>query len=185
MFATLVAAAAAAAEGAAEATQKSGGLPQLNPNDFAPQLIWLAVTFGLLYLILSRVALPRVAEVLDERKARIASDLEAAAKLKAETDRALADYEKALADARGKASGIAKDMRQKLASETDAERAKVEKQLAAKLQDAEASITAMKTKALASVNDIAAETAAAIVGKIIGQNVDAAEVRAALATTKK
>lgn len=185
MFATLVAAAAAAAEGAAEAAQKSGGLPQLNPNDFAPQLIWLAVTFGLLYLIMSRVALPRVGEVLEERKDRIARDLDAAAKLKADTDRALADYEKALADARAKASGIAKETRQSLAAETEAERVKVEGKLALKLQDAEARIAATKTKALASVNDIASETVSAIVGKLIGQNVDAAEVQAALATAKK
>lgn len=185
MFATLVAAAAAAAETATEGAQKSGGLPQLNPNDFAPQLIWLVAMFALLYVILSRVALPRVGEVLDERKDRIARDIEAAAKLKAETDRALADYEKALADARAKASGIAKDTRQSLAAETEAERVKVEGELAAKLQDAEARITATKTKALASVGDIASETAAAIVSKLIGQNVDAAEVRSALPTLKK
>ncbi|MGQ0456416.1 MAG: F0F1 ATP synthase subunit B [Hyphomicrobium sp.] len=185
MFATLAAAAAAAAEVGAEAGHKSGGLPQLNTQDFAPQLIWLVAMFGLLYLILSRVALPRVGEVLAERRDRIARDLDAAAKLKSDTDKALADYEKALAEARSKASGIAKQTRQTLASETDAERAKVEKQLSAKLQDAEARIAATKAKALASVSEIAADTAAAIVGKLIGQDVSPADVKAALSTPTK
>lgn len=190
MFAVIIAAAEAvtdAAVGAAveAAPQASGGLPQLNTNDFAPQLIWLAVMFSLLYVILSRVALPRVGEVLAERRDRIARDLDAAAKLKSETDQALANYEKALADARSKASGIAKEKRQALADETEAERIKVEAQLASKMQDAENRIAATKAKALLSVNDIAAETASAVVGKLIGQDVSLADVKAALAAGAK
>lgn len=181
MFATLAAAAEAVTEAAGEAAHKSGGLPQLNSHDFAPQLIWLVVTFAILYLILSRVALPRVGEVLAERKARIARDIAAAAKLKSETDQALADYEKALSDARANASGIAKATRQSLSAELDSERAKVEGQLSAKLAEAEARIAATKEKAMASVNDIAADTAAAVVGRLIGQDVSAADVKAALA----
>lgn len=186
MFAVITAAAAAAEAVAGEvAHQSGGGLPQLNSNDFAPQLIWLAAMFTLLYVILSRVALPRVGEVLAERRERIARDLAAAAKLKSETDQALADYEKALAEARAKASGIAKDTRQSLTNETDAERTKIEAQLSAKLQDAEARISATKTKALASVNEIAADTASAVIGKLIGQDVSAADVKAAIAAGAK
>lgn len=184
----LIAAAEAAAEavgdvvqGAADAAaQKSGGLPQLNTQDFAPQLIWLAITFGLLYLALSWFVLPKVGSVLSDRKAKIDGDLADAAKLKGETDKALADYEKALADARAKASGIAKDTRQKVGSETEAEKARVEADLASKLQAAEARISATKTKALESVNEIAAGTASAVVGRLIGQDVSAADVAAAL-----
>lgn len=185
MFAVITAAAAAAETAAAEAAHQSGGLPQLNTHDFAPQLIWLAVMFTLLYVILSRVALPRVGQVLEERKDRIARDLETAAKLKDDTDKALADYEKALADARAKASGIAKETRSALAAETDAERAKVEAQLAEKLQDAEKRIADTKSKALASVNDIAADTAGAVVGKLIGQNVGSDEVKSAITAPAK
>ncbi|MGL4396718.1 MAG: F0F1 ATP synthase subunit B [Hyphomicrobium sp.] len=181
MHAAMMTAALAAAEAAGEVAHKSGGLPQLNTHDFAPQLIWLAAMFSLLYLILSRVALPRVGEVLGERRDRIARDLEAASRLKSETDKALAEYEKALADARAKASTIAKDTRQKLADETDAERVRVEKSLAAKLQDAETRIAATKTKAMASVNDIAADTASAILNRLIGQDVSAADVKKILA----
>ncbi|HUJ37814.1 MAG TPA: F0F1 ATP synthase subunit B [Hyphomicrobium sp.] len=170
--------AAAAAETAAEG--KSGGLPQLNPADFAPQLIWLAITFVVLYFILARVALPRIGEVIEERRDRVQRDLDAAERFKKETDAALAAYERALAEARAKASSMAKDMRDKLATETDKERASVEGHLSAKLADAEARIAATKTKALSSVNEIAAETASAVVSKLLGEDVSPAEIKKVL-----
>ncbi len=161
-----------AAQGAAKP-----GLPQLDVNFYAPQLFWLALTFAALYFLMSKVALPKIGDVISERAGRIQRDIEAAAKLKGETDKALADYEKALQDARGKASSIAKDTRESLARETEAEKAKVEAQLAAKLQQAETRIAATKTKALSAVNDIAAETASAVVGRLIGQDVSLADVK--------
>jgi F-type H+-transporting ATPase subunit b len=171
----VVAAAAAATHGG-----KSGGLPQLNPADFAPQLIWLAITFVVLYFILARVALPRIGEVIEERSDRVQRDLDAAERFKKDTDAALAAYERALSEARSKASTLAKDMRDKLAAETDKERTSVEGQLAAKLADAEARIAATKTKALSSVNEIAAETASAVVSKLLGEDVSPAEVKKVL-----
>ena len=173
-FVMAAAAAATAHEG------ESGGLPQLNPNDFAPQLIWLAITFVVLYFILARVALPRIGEVIEERRDRVQRDLDAAERFKKETDAALAAYERALAEAHAKASAMAKDMRDKLAAETDRERASVEGQLSAKLADAEARIAATKTKALSSVNEIAAETASAVVSKLLGEDVSPAEIKKVL-----
>jgi F-type H+-transporting ATPase subunit b len=184
MFAVLTAAAEAAAEAAEAAGEAAhhakGGLPQLHVPDFAPQLFWLAAMFALLYLILSKIALPRVGEVLAERRSRIQRDLDAAATLKADTDKALADYEKALSDARANASTIARNTRDKLAAESEAERVRVEGELASKLQSAETSIAATKTKAMSAVSDIASDTAQAIIGKLIGQDVTAADVKAAL-----
>ncbi len=171
----LAAAAAEAAQGAAQT-----GLPQLNANHFAPQLFWLAVTFVTLLLAMWAFALPRIGSVLKERGDRIAGDIAAAGRLKAETDKALADYEQALADARANASGIAKQMRDRLGAETDAEKARVDADIARKLQDADARIAATKTKALSAVDDIAADTASAVVSKLIGQDVSADEVRRAL-----
>lgn len=168
----LAAVAVEAVQGAAKP-----GLPQLDVNYFAPQLFWLALTFAALYFLMSKVALPTIGDVVAERAGRIQRDIEAAAKLKGETDKALADYEKALQDARGKASSIAKETREALARETEAEKAKVEGKLAAKLQEAETRIAATKTKALSAVNDIAAETASAVVGKLIGQDVSLADVK--------
>jgi len=178
MFAAIPAVAVAAA--AATHEEKSGGLPQLNPADFSPQLVWLALTFVALYFILSRVALPRIGEVIEERKDRVQRDLDAAERFKADTDAALAAYEKALSDARQKASSMAKDVREKLTAETDQERAAVEKQLAAKLTEAEARISETKSKALQSVDEIAAETASAVVTKLLGEDVSPAEVKKVL-----
>ncbi len=168
----LAAVAAEVAHGAAKP-----GLPQLDVNYFAPQLFWLALTFAALFFLMSKVALPRIGDVVAERSGRIARDIEAAAKLKGETDKALADYEKALSDARGKASTMAKETREALGRDTEAEKSKVEAQLSTKLQEAEARIAATKTKALSAVNDIAAETASAVVGRLIGQDVSLADVK--------
>ena len=175
-----VALAAAAEHAAAEHGEKAGGLPQLNPADFAPQLAWLVVTFVILYLILSRVTLPRIGEVLEERRDRVQRDLDAAERFKADTDTALANYEKALSDARQKASSMAKDVRDRLSADTEKERARIESELHAKLADAETRISATKSKALASVDEIAAETASAVVGKLLGEEVSPAEVKKVL-----
>jgi F-type H+-transporting ATPase subunit b len=154
--------------------------PPLDAGTFAPQLVWLALTFGLLYLLLKRIVLPRVGEVIEERGDRIKRDLAQAEKLKSDTELALANYEKALADARSQASGIAKVMRDKLTAEVDKERAKVEAQIVAKVTEAERRIADTKSKALASVGDIAGDIAGAIVARLIGKEVSKDEVQRAL-----
>jgi F-type H+-transporting ATPase subunit b len=168
----------AAGSGAALA---EGGLPQLNTKDFSPQLFWLAVTFILLFWVMAKIALPRIGEVIEERKDRIQRDLAAAERLKGETDKALAAYEKALSDARGNASSIARQTREALNAEVEKERKAVEEQLARKLADAEASIGATKAKALTSVKDIAGETVAAIVGTLSNVTPTKDEIDRALA----
>jgi F-type H+-transporting ATPase subunit b len=173
--------AAETAHEVAAAVEKKGGLPQLNVHDFAPQLFWLAVTFCLLLILMKKVALPRVSEVIEERQDRIQSDLSAAERLKGDTEKALAAYEKALADARGNAGAIARETRERLARETDQVKSKVDSQIALKLAEAETRIAGMKAKALASVNEIAADTAGAIINKIIGEGVSPEEIKKALA----
>jgi F-type H+-transporting ATPase subunit b len=170
----VAAAAATAHEG------KAAGLPQLNTADFLPQVAWLALTFVILYLILSRLTLPRIGEVLEERRDRVQRDLDAAERFKGETDAALAAYEKALSDARQRASSMAKDVREKRAADTESERGRIEGELSKKLADAEARIAATKAKALQSVDEIAAETASAVVGKLLGEDVSPAEVKKVL-----
>src|SRR6185437_1546384 len=81
----------------------------LDPGTFVPQLVWLTLTFGLLYVLLKRFALPRVGEVIEERRERVQRDLEKAQNLKAETEQALANYEQTLAEARTRANAIGKD----------------------------------------------------------------------------
>ena len=154
--------------------------PPLDPGTFAPQLVWLALTFGLLYLLLKRVALPRVGEVIEERSDRIKRDLAQAETLKTETEAALTEYEQALAEARTKANGIAKVMRDRLTTEVDKERAVVEAQIAAKLGEADRRIAEAKAKALSNVTDVAGEVAGAIVARLIGREVSKDEVEKAL-----
>jgi F-type H+-transporting ATPase subunit b len=173
------------AQKAGTAVPEGGGhakssFPPLDPGTFAPQLVWLALTFGLLYLLLKRVMLPRVGEVIEERGERIKRDLAQADKLRADTEAALANYERALSEARGRANAIAKDMRDKLTGEVDKERAKVEAEIGAKVADAEKRIADTKARALASVGDIASEVAGAIVVRLIGREVSKDEVKRAL-----
>ncbi|MGD9828575.1 MAG: F0F1 ATP synthase subunit B, partial [Hyphomicrobiaceae bacterium] len=148
-----------------------GNFPPLDTSTFVPQLIWLAISFGLLYLLMSRIALPRIGQVIEERRERIQRDLDAAERLKGETEQALAAYEQALAQARAKAHGIASGERERLAADGERERQRVEQQLAAQLADADKRIAATKTKALAQINEVAADTAGAVVKALIGADV--------------
>src|SRR5262245_55630311 len=99
-----------------------GGLPQLDSSHYPSQLLWLAISFGLLYLLLSRLLLPKVEAALARRRHQIHADLGGARQLQKQSQDVAAAYEAALAEARGKASGIAGDMRAKLTAEVDAER---------------------------------------------------------------
>ena len=158
----------------------SGSFPPFDPSTFGPQLIWLTLTFGALYLIMSRKALPRIADVIEERANRIKRDLDAAERLQGETSKAIATYEQALGDAKTSASGIAKDTRAKLAADIEKEKASVDVLMNKKIADAEVRIAATKTKALASVNEIAGTTAAAVVARLIGHEPTADEIKRAM-----
>lgn len=156
------------------------GFPPFDAHTFPSQLIWLAIAFGALYLLMSRVALPRIANILEERHDRIADDLEEAAKMKAESEAAAKAYEQALASARGNAQGIATETRDKLSAQTEAGRKSIEAELAAKLAAAEVQIAATKTSAMANVRGIAVDAAGAIVHELIGTAPAAPAVEAAV-----
>ena len=160
-------------------------MPQLNPLDWAPQLIWLVITFGSLYLLMKRVALPKIGSVIEMRQGRIAGDLEAADKLRRETQEAIAAYEQALAEAKARAHAIAQEARNKLKDEVAAERAGLERDLAARSAEAEARILAAKNSALKDVNEVASETAAEIVRRLIGVAPAKPEVNAAVLAVRK
>jgi F-type H+-transporting ATPase subunit b len=167
-----------------ETVEKKSGLPQLNPHDMMPQIIWLALVFGVLYLVLSRLTLPRIESVIEERQNRIQRDLDEAERLKGDTEKAIAAYEQSLAEARGNANALARETRDKLATEVDQERAKVEADLAAKQAEAEARIDTMKNEAMSNVDAIASETAGEVVKKLIGVGVSVDDVRAAMQASR-
>ena len=160
-------------------------MPQLNPLDWAPQLIWLVITFVSLYLLMKRVALPKIGSVIEMRQGRIAGDLREADKLRRETQEAIAAYEQALAEAKARAHAIAQEARNKLNDEVAAERAELEQDLAAKSAEAEARILAAKTSALKDVNAVASQTAAEIVRRLIGVAPAKPEVDLAVAAARK
>jgi F-type H+-transporting ATPase subunit b len=181
MLSTLAAAATKTAGQAKDAAhQASGGLPQLNVQDFAPQLIWLAGIFVLLYLLMSKAVLPKIGGVLQERSDRISKDLGEAQRLKGETEKALATYEQAMSEAKARSQKIAQENRDTLTAEINKERAVVEGRITAQAVEAEKRIAAAKARAMGSVSEIASDTARSIVSQLIGQDVTAAEATQAL-----
>lgn len=160
-------------------------MPQLEPLDWAPQLIWLAITFGILYVLMAWVALPRIGSVIDKRAAHITDDLENAEKFRRETEEAIAAYEQALAEAKQRAHAIVEEGRARLKAEADAERAKLEKELAEKSAEANVRIEKAKTAAMKEVNAVAADVASDIVQELIGAKPQKGEIDKAVMAARK
>lgn len=162
----------------------SGVFPPFDPATFPSQLLWLAITFGALYLLMSKIALPRIGGILENRKSIIDADLAAADASRQKTDAAIAAYEAALAAAKAKAQGIANESREAITADLAAKRSAVEADLTAKVTAAEARISATKAEALTHVDEIATETAQTVVSQLVG-DVSADSVRAAVAKAKE
>jgi F-type H+-transporting ATPase subunit b len=145
-----------------------GGFPPFESSTFASQLVSLLIAFVALYVIVSRIALPRVGSVIDARQDAIEGDLAAAQKLKDESDAALKAYESELAAARSRAQAISNETREKLNAASEAERKTLEERLSAKLADAEKQIAATRESAMSNVRGIAADAAGAIVQQLTG-----------------
>jgi F-type H+-transporting ATPase subunit b len=169
----------------AEGGEHNGGFPPFDPSTFASQLVSLVIAFVALYIIVSRIALPRVGSVIDARQNAIEGDLEAAQKLKDESEAALKAYESELASARSKAQAIGAETREKLNAAAEAERKSLEAKLAARLVDAEKSIAATRATAMRNVRSIAADAAGAIVQRLTGLAVDGKAVEAAVDASLK
>lgn len=175
------------AEPAAHTATPAGhsAFPPFQSVNFPSQLVWLAVTFVLLYVLMSRIALPRIASILADRDKRIADDIAAANRFKEQSEAAHAAYEKALADARSRAQSIANATREQQAAAAEATNKRLEAQLHERIAAAEQSIAANRTSAMSNVGSIASDTAAAIVERLIGQAPAAHEVAAAVSETMK
>jgi F-type H+-transporting ATPase subunit b len=162
-----------------EVPHKSG-FPPFQKETFASQLVWLAITFVALYLLISRIAIPRIGGIIEARDKRIAGDLAEAQRLKSDSEAALAAYEKALADARNRAQVIGGEIRDKLHAEAEENRKALEAKLNVQLAEAEKTIAATKSAAMANVRGIAVDAAAAIVERLIGTTPPAPAVAAAV-----
>ena len=168
-----------------EALAAKHEFPPFQKDTFASQLVSLLIAFVALYLIVSRIALPRVGSVIDARANTIEGDLADAQKLKDESDGALKAYESELAAARSRAQAIGSETREKLNAAADAERKTLEEKLAVKLADAEKTIASTREAAMSNVRGIAADAASAIVQRLTGIAPDAPSVNSAVDASLK
>ena len=153
--------------------------PPFDTSTFASQIVWFVLAFAILYVVMSRVALPQIGSIIDKRKARIDGDLKEAERLKGDTDKAIAAYEAALAEARKNAHSIAEETRTSIKADLDGKRKAVEDDLSKKVAEAEARIGKDKDAALGRVSEIAADTTAALVAQLTGE-ANPADVQAAV-----
>jgi F-type H+-transporting ATPase subunit b len=150
------------------ASEHGGGFPPFNAHTYGSQLLWLVLIFLALYLLMSRVALPRVGSILEARRRHIDDDLAEAQHFKDASDAAIAAHEKALAEARGRAQALANETRAKAAAAADARRKEVDAKLNERIAEAEKAIAATRSSAMANLRSIAVEPAGAIVERLTG-----------------
>ncbi|MFZ7092493.1 F0F1 ATP synthase subunit B' [Primorskyibacter sp. 2E233] len=160
------------------------GMPQLCSEWIPNQVIWLVITLVVIFFVLSRIALPRIASVLAERQGTITNDIAAAEELKRKALEAEAAYDKALADAKAEAQAISQKTRDEIKAELDAALAKADEQIAAKAAESEAAINEIRASAVDAVEEVAKDTAAAIV-TALGGKADAKAIASAVASRVK
>ncbi len=158
--------------------------PPFDSTNFSSTLIWLAISFGLLYYLMSKIALPRVENILHARQGKITSDLADAHAARAKSEKAAIEHDKTIAEAKAKAQALAQQTQAKIAAENDEKRHALESRLNAKLADSERQIEQAKAKSMANVETIAADAASAIVEHLTGQKADLKAVAAAVAQAK-
>jgi len=174
-------------EEAGVCTNEAGGaigLPQLCPDWMGNQIFWLLVTLVVIFFVLSRIALPRIAAVLAERQGTITNDIAAAEDLKVKASEAEAAYEKALADARSNANDIIAETKASIKADLDDAMAKADAEISAKTAEGEKAINEIRGNALESVKDVAKDTAREIVAAM-GGSADAKTVNAAVTSQMK
>lgn len=156
--------------------------PPFDSTTFASQILWFAITFALLYYLMAKIAVPRISGILEDRRDRIASDLDRAENLKQESEAAIAEYETALSEARVRANALAEGARDGARQAAAAKRAVIDSTLGDKFAAAEKRIDEIKSKALADVGEIAAETTEALVKSLVEVELSSSEVTEAVSS---
>lgn len=160
-------------------------MPQLDASTFLPQIFWLIVTFGVLFLVMWRIALPRVADVLEARQERISGNLEKAEDFKKEADEVLQAYEAAIAEARDKAQGVIAEARSAMANEAANRQAALSETLAEQIEEGEARIEKAKTQAIGELQGMSADLTAAAMERLTGERPNEAAVSSAVGNALK
>ncbi|MEQ8441504.1 MAG: F0F1 ATP synthase subunit B' [Alphaproteobacteria bacterium] len=171
---------ATVALGADDGQGGGSAMPQLDFSTYGSQMFWLVVSFAVLFLLMWKVAIPRVGEVIEAREQKIRADLERAEQLQAEIADAEESVNAALAQARAEAQDLLRKAQDKISADHAKKQDKLDAELAERIAEAEQRIDAARKEALASVREVAEEVAAASVEKLTGQAADAAAVKAAV-----
>jgi len=157
---------------------ESGGMPQLNSEFWISQIFWLTITFGILYVVLSKLILPKISANLEIRKSQILENIEAAEKQREESEIKIAEYEKAVQNSKDEAKNYFKQAREKLLKDINLKKNSLEKELNEEIQNAETEIKELRDRAPEKINKIAAETSADLLQQLIGAEVNNSSISA-------
>ena len=161
-----------------KALASEGGMPQLNTEFWISQIFWLTIIFGSLYILLSKLILPKISNNLEARKSQIAENIEAAEKQRNESDQKLKDYEKIINDAKIEAKNIFNQAREKVLRDINNKKESLEKEIDKEINKAEKEISDFKKKSPEKINKIAIETSADLIKQIIGAEVNNSNISA-------
>jgi F-type H+-transporting ATPase subunit b len=151
---------------------ESGGMPQLNPEFWVSQIFWLTLTFGILYLVLSKLILPKISANLESRKSQISDNIEAADKQREDSEAKLKEYEEIIHKSKNEAKNIFNQAREKALKDISSKREVLDKQIDEEIKKAEDEINQLRKDAPAKINKIAIETASDLTKKLIGAEVN-------------
>ena len=157
---------------------ESGGMPQLNPEFWFSQIFWLIITFGLMFIILSKFVLPKISENLETRKAQISENIDVAEKQREESDKKLEEYEKLILDSKIEAKNYFNKAREKILKDVDKKRENLEKEINEEIGKAEKEILDLKNKSPEKIRKIAAEASSDLVKQLIGVEVNNSSISA-------
>ena len=157
---------------------ESGGMPQLNPEFWISQIFWLTLTFGILYIVLSKLILPKISANLELRKSQIQENIEAAEKHRASSENKLKEYEKIIQKSKLDGKNIFKDARDKVFKDINSKKEILDKQIDDEIKKVEQEIEALKKSAPEKINKIAIETSSELVKKLIGAEVNNSSISA-------
>ena len=157
---------------------ESGGMPQLNPEFWISQIFWLTITFGILYVVLSKLILPKISANLELRKSQISDNIEAADKQREGSESKLKEYDEVIAKSKTEAKNIFSQAREKVLNDINAKRDVLEKQIDDEVKKAEEEINKLKLEAPAKINKIAIETSSELLQKLIGTEINNSSISA-------
>jgi F-type H+-transporting ATPase subunit b len=157
---------------------ESGGMPQLNPEFWISQIFWLTLTFGILYLVLSKLILPKISDNLESRKSQILENIEAAEKQREDSEEKLKEYENVVSKSKLEAKTIFNQAREKALKDINVKKEVLDKQIDEEISRAEEEIKTLRNSAPDKINKIAIETSSELIQKLIGADVNNSSISA-------